>query len=127
MGAHPDREVAVARALTEVAQGRVVDGGAGTAAAPPGLAAATCVTFTELPTHPSDDVVTDIDTMLRRLRAGGLTRVIAVDMSPPEVPVHVVRLLVPGLESWGIDRSRIGARATRAWNDAARAAAGGSS
>ncbi|MER7332210.1 MULTISPECIES: YcaO-like family protein [unclassified Micromonospora] len=75
----------------------------------------------DLPSHPGDDVAADIRFMLDRLRAGGLRRVLVVDLSPPDIPVHVVRVLVPGLESWGSDRSKIGHRATRAWNRAVRA------
>ena len=123
LGTHPDREVALVRAVTECAQGRVVAPGTALPGPPPPpdrfIAAA------DLPTYPSGDVVADIDTMLGRLRACGLTRVIAVDLSPPGVPVHVVRVLVPGMESWAIDRSRIGERATRVFNDAAGRAVDG--
>jgi ribosomal protein S12 methylthiotransferase accessory factor len=76
------------------------------------------VNSADLPSYPSDDVVADIRFMLDRLRACGLTRAVVVDVSPPEIPVHAVRVLVPGLESWAIDRSKLGDRATRAWNQA---------
>jgi ribosomal protein S12 methylthiotransferase accessory factor len=89
--------------------------------ASPWRTAGSPVSAADLASHPSDDVARDIRLMLDRLRACGLARVIAVDVSPPDLPVHVVRMLVPGLESWFIDRSRIGRRATAAWNAAAAA------
>jgi ribosomal protein S12 methylthiotransferase accessory factor len=113
-GTHPDLEVALVRAITECAQLRAygdesvestVDGGCSADAS-------------TLPTYPSDDIATDIRFLLARLRAGGLARAVVVDLSPPDIPAHVVRVVVPGLESWAIDRSRIGTRAADAWNAA---------
>jgi ribosomal protein S12 methylthiotransferase accessory factor len=114
-GTHPDLEVALIRAITECAQSRVLD----PQPAPWRLPSdQTPVKAADLPSYPSDDVVADIRFMLDRLRACGLTRAVVVDVSPPEIPVHAVRVLVPGLESWAIDRSKLGDRATRAWNQA---------
>jgi ribosomal protein S12 methylthiotransferase accessory factor len=76
------------------------------------------VPLAETPSHPSDDVMTDVRLMLDRLAADGLDRVIAVDVSPPEVPATVVRVIVPGAESYAVDRSRIGPRAAATWNTA---------
>jgi ribosomal protein S12 methylthiotransferase accessory factor len=113
-GAHPDLEVALIRAITEVAQGRALDPHRQESRTPP--ADQTVVKAADLPSYPSEDIVADIEFMLDRLRACGLKHAVAVDLSPPEIPVHVVRVLVPGLESWAIDRSKLGERATRAWN-----------
>jgi ribosomal protein S12 methylthiotransferase accessory factor len=123
-GTHPDIETALIRAITECAQGRALDEGSNEDEmyVQPGEGA--LVNVKDLPTYPTDDIVADIALMLDRLRACGLSRVIAVDLSPPEIPVHVVRLLVPGLESWAIDHSRLGTRATRAWNEAVQAVLG---
>ena len=54
------------------------------------------------------------------MRAAGLVRGVAVDVSPPDLPVAVVRVIVPGLESWGVDHSKLGRRAAAAWNAAVR-------
>ncbi|HVQ91034.1 MAG TPA: YcaO-like family protein [Mycobacteriales bacterium] len=142
IGTSPDAEVAVLRAITECAQSRAVDVQATredfeppAADVPdfrlfakrvstvdkdawPWRAAGEQVRLADLATHRSDDIVADIRFMLDRLRDRQLGRVVAVDVSPPGIPVRVARVLVPGLESWGTDRSRIGVRAARAWNEA---------
>jgi ribosomal protein S12 methylthiotransferase accessory factor len=69
------------------------------------------VRFGDLPSFPSEDVVTDLQLMVDRLAAQGLSQVIVVDLSPPTVPASVVRVVVPGLESWSVDRSKLGQRA----------------
>ncbi|WP_045314886.1 YcaO-like family protein [Lentzea aerocolonigenes] len=143
IGTHPDAEVAVLRAITEVAQCRAVDMQAlreditlpgsdvhksqwhaqrasktdeGSWATAPTAA----IRFRDLPSRPSDDVVADIRVLLDVVLARGLDKAIVVDLSPPGIPASVVRVIVPGLESWSIDSSRIGARATHAWNEAVR-------
>jgi ribosomal protein S12 methylthiotransferase accessory factor len=118
-GTHPDVEVALIRAITECAQARALDPGIG---AEPALSTvdipATGEKVSNLPSYPSDDVVTDIWLMLDRLASRGIDRVVVVDVSPPEIPVHVVRVVAPGLESWAIDRSKLGRRASAAWDRA---------
>jgi ribosomal protein S12 methylthiotransferase accessory factor len=115
-GTHPDRDVALVRAITECAQGHAFDPSAADLSTTDETGPLTPVG--DLATYPSDDLMADVRFMLDRLRACGLPRVVAVDLSPPEIPVCVVRVVVPGLESWAIDRSRIGTRATDAWNAA---------
>jgi len=118
-GTHPDVEIALIRAITECAQGRATDPLA-SGEAPPSTVdgGGTGEPAASLPSYPSDDVVTDIRLMLDRLASCGLSRVVVVDLSPPEIPVHVVRVVAPGLESWAIDRSKLGSRATAAWDRA---------
>ncbi|MFC6017944.1 YcaO-like family protein [Plantactinospora solaniradicis] len=118
-GAHPDLEIALTRAITECAQSRAVGGG-GPTLMPLPAAAVPAVPVSTVASYPSDDIVADIRLLLDRLRAAGLGRVVVVDLSPPQLPGHVVRVLVPGLESWAIDRSKLGDRATRAWARAVR-------
>lgn len=113
-GTHPDAEAALIRAVTECAQARALGVRTPRKSSPH-------QTVTDLPTYPSDDLVADIRLVLDHLAKAGLDRAIVVDLSPPEIPAHVVRVLVPGLESWAIDRSKIGERATRAWNETTRA------
>ena len=55
----------------------------------------------------SDDLAADLRTVLRLLRHGGMDQVIAVDLSPADLPVSVVRVIVPQLETMLID-GRIG-------------------
>ncbi|GAC1653110.1 MAG: YcaO-related McrA-glycine thioamidation protein [Vulcanimicrobiaceae bacterium] len=124
---------ALVRAMTEAVQSRVVDiQGAREdvvrADAPPGLMAdhgrratslpygrwyfdVPCepVAFAGIPDAASDDLRQDVDMLLQFLREFRASRVAVVDLSPPDVPVHVVRAIVPELETTLID-GRIGPR-----------------
>jgi ribosomal protein S12 methylthiotransferase accessory factor YcaO len=144
VGAHPDVRVAAARALTEVAQSRACDiqalredlapadgdGGA------KGIVVHTRrvrqvdrrrwlhrpSTFRRpwqaIERHEHADILSDIELILTRLRRAGIEQAIVADFSPPEAPVAVVRVLVPGLETWIADRGRIGQRAASHWKAA---------
>lgn len=141
-GTHPDAEVAVIRAITECAQSRAVDIQAmredirlpdeqvskyqkhvqrsstidkGAWAWRP---VRKVVNFADIPSWRTADVMADLRLMLRRLRESGIGRALAVDLSPPGIPVTVVRVMVPQLESWAVDHGRIGARGAAAWNRA---------
>ena len=48
----------------------------------------------------SDDLATDLRATLDSLRDSGMSSVIAVDLSPPDLPSAVVRTIVPGLETF---------------------------
>jgi ribosomal protein S12 methylthiotransferase accessory factor len=140
--AHPDAAVAAARALAEAAQSRAVDiQGIREDLAPPDVAVdpsrrhvqrasapdpegwyladnLRTVRLDALPCHRHADLMDDVRLLLARLAAVGVPRVVAVDLSLPDLPVAVVRVLVPGLESWIVDRSRLGRRAAAAWRAA---------
>jgi ribosomal protein S12 methylthiotransferase accessory factor len=139
-GADPDVTVAVIRAMTEVAQGRAAyleavreDLKAITrTTAHPGKerapnAATDCgdgdrplLPPTPLPgiaSQSTTDIVDDIRIMLAGLRRSGIERCVMVDLSTPDIPVSVVRIIVPGLESWIVDRGKIGPRAKARWRE----------
>jgi YcaO-like protein with predicted kinase domain len=115
-GCHPDRGIALARALTEAAQTRLTyiagvrddlspseyeeapGGEIGDALidalareSEPGL-------FGAVPSFASDDLSEDLRWALDRLSAIGVARVIAVDLTRPDLAIPVVRLVIPGLE-----------------------------
>lgn len=139
-GTHPDAEVAVIRALAEAAQSRAVDlqamredlnlpgakidkwqqhtyrGQVADAAKWPFGEVRDPVRFGDVPGNPSDDIMTDLRLMLDRLRAQGLSRVIAVDLSIPDLPVHVARVIVPGMETFALDQGKLGKRAGAMWD-----------
>ncbi|MFE2296514.1 YcaO-like family protein [Streptomyces sp. NPDC059452] len=141
-GTHPDAEVALVRAITECAQGRAVDIQAmreditlpGTDVpkyqfhvrrsakldreAWAWLPASRTVDFGSIKSTPSSDIMDDVSYMLEAIKAAGLPRVLVYDLSPPHMPVAVVRIIVPGLESWAVDHCRLGARSAQAWNRA---------
>jgi YcaO-like protein with predicted kinase domain len=130
MGCHPAREIALLRAITEAAQSRLTyisgtrDDLTRYDYALAGdqqlveqqqaiLAAETALDFTQVPTFMSDSFDADVEWELARLRAVGITDVIAVDLSREEFGIPVVRVVVPGLEgpTEKIRSCRLGARA----------------
>lgn len=141
LGCHPDANVALRRALTELAQSRAVDiQGVREDLTPPegaevmfslhtrrvsairrdtwylGLSKRRR-TLAELPSLVNDDIESDLNHIVSRLAACGMNEVIVVDFTPPGAPFAVVRVIVPGIEFWATDRGRIGPRAQRFWRE----------
>ncbi len=115
-GCHPDRGVALARAMTEAAQIRLTYIAGIRDDLPPsdyaeseqeklGAAlidamsqAADARSFRNVPSFDTDDVTADVRWQLQRLRAIGIESVVAVDLTRPDMGIPVVRLVIPGLE-----------------------------
>jgi YcaO-like protein with predicted kinase domain len=115
-GCHPDRSIALTRALTEAAQTRLTyiagirddllpseyqeppENEIGDALLDALAREAVPVALADVPSYVSDDLATDLQWTLRRLSAAGIARAIAVDLTRPEFGIPVVRLVVPGLE-----------------------------
>jgi ribosomal protein S12 methylthiotransferase accessory factor len=138
-GTHPDAQVAVSRALSELAQSRVVDiqGVREDLSNPEDDVPAYMhhvkrvekldrgswyYVRTERQRSVQDmggsehaDILDDIRYMLSRLRRAGIEQAVVVDLTSPGLGIPVVRVLVPGLESWAADHSRIGRRGTAVW------------
>jgi YcaO-like protein with predicted kinase domain len=131
-GCHPERSVAVVRALTEAAQSRLTviagsrdDFGRSRYRATQSAEALTYYldlarnargrrTFADLADWTGNTVEQDLDHVTCRLAAAGLDRVLFVDLSPPNVPIAVARVLIPGLEGPTESPSYLpGARARR--------------
>jgi len=115
-GCHPDRVIALIRALTEAAQARltyiagirddllpseyeeplnadIVD------ALLDAMRADTAPTsLHRIPTFVADDLTKDLRWELGRLRAAGTARVVAIDLTRLEFGIPVVRVVIPGLE-----------------------------
>ncbi len=128
MGTHTSARVAVMRALTEVAQSRLTQ--------IHGAREDTTVAqvrkrlgydrtkrmnaywfrdngeidYHTIPSCDSDDFVTDIQRMIDALKKRGLDRVIVIDLTRDEIGIPVVRVVVPGLESFAMDSERRGER-----------------
>ncbi len=139
LGTHPDRRVALTRALTEVAQSRCVDiQGVREDICPPDSPRTSFNAHTrristvdrrvwtvnesavrrklsDLPTAVHDNVNDDLAWLLAQLGARGITQVIVVDFTPPEAPFSVVRMIVPELETWSVNHGRLGRRALTYW------------
>ena len=113
-GCHPNRAIALARAMTEAAQTRLtyiagirddlldytesVKDKLGAALLDAVSQAAEPRCFTDVPNFDSDDVTADLRWELDRLRTVGVERTIAVDLSRPDFGIPVVRVVIPGLE-----------------------------
>lgn len=54
--------------------------------------------FLECPTIEQDTLTGDLQMLLARLASCGLDQVYSVDLSKPEVPANVVRIVIPQLE-----------------------------
>ncbi len=127
-GAHLDPEIAAIRALLEVAQSRVVQiQGAREDTVKAELMRkigydrmkrlnkhwfeeGDVVKLENLPNLSSEDIKSDIEKTLSMLKSRGFERVIAVNLTRPELEVPTVRVIVPGLEVFGIDPARVGER-----------------
>ena len=114
-GAHPARSVALLRALTEAAQGRLTqiagsrdDAGRNRygdhryALTLDGLrrrrSGAAARTFRNAPDWDSDSFDSDVRWELDRLRDAGIDTVIVVDLTKDAFKIPVVRVIIPGLE-----------------------------
>ncbi len=132
MGCHPDRNVALLRALTEAAQSRLGfisgarDDPAGWEYAdgtdqetPPGpaadLAGEAARDFTAVPAFGSDSLDADVAWELAALRSAGIGEVVAVDLTHEDFGIPVVRVVVPGLEGpvTTVPNCRLGQRAMK--------------
>jgi YcaO-like protein with predicted kinase domain len=115
-GCHPDRTIALTRALTEAAQARLTyiagvrDDLLATEYQEPTTAEivdtlldALCAenkphSFRDVPSFTADEINEDLRWELERLRTAGISRVIAVDLTRPDFGIPVVRVAIPGLE-----------------------------
>jgi YcaO-like protein with predicted kinase domain len=117
MGCHPDRKVALLRALTEAAQCRLtwISGARDDARAEDYDASPErfrfeldCMAvrgpmrhFHDVPTFEALTFEEDLEWILGRLRGADTKEVIWVDLTRPEFGIPVVRVIVPGLEPTG--------------------------
>ena len=139
LGAHPDVNVAVRRALTELAQSRCVDIQAVREdIAPPGVSGDAFGLHTrrisainyetwylgrsksrrklsEVRSVTHNTIEGDLCFLLERFAACGLTQIIVVDLTPDAMDYSVVRVIVPGIEFWATDHGRLGERAVAFW------------
>ncbi|MCK9391836.1 MAG: YcaO-like family protein, partial [Syntrophales bacterium] len=68
----------------------------------------------ELEVGYSNDIYDDIQSMISKLRTRGLDRVIAVNLTRSDVDIPTVRMIVPGMETYCFDKTRVGERAMKA-------------
>ncbi|MHB8197532.1 MAG: YcaO-like family protein [Vulcanimicrobiaceae bacterium] len=63
----------------------------------------------------SDDVAEDLRRLLTAMREAGMQHAVIVDLSPADLPIHVVRAIAPECETYAID-GRIGPKVLEALN-----------
>jgi ribosomal protein S12 methylthiotransferase accessory factor len=120
VGTHPDARVAICRALTEAAQSRVtfIQGGrediqhildqlpgdsiSESPGSPHWEETATSVAFEGIPSVENERIDEDVALILDKLPSYGLKRVIAFDLTRPEVGIPVVKIVVPEAETWSV-------------------------
>ena len=131
-GAHLDPKVATVRALLEIATTRAlfiqkygIEGMCETAPLylrhgeeeDPRFYAYHQKGIKELDVGYSTDIYEDIQYMISKLRARGLNRVIAVNLTRSDVDIPTVRMIIPGMETYCFDKTRVGERAMKALAD----------
>jgi ribosomal protein S12 methylthiotransferase accessory factor len=116
-GAHLDPEIAIVRAITEALQGRLnyIAGSrddifrsafSRTLSAWSSTVEALDRVQRESPPAPirpslaHSSLEADVHLLLKRLGASGIEHVIVVDITPEGFPIHVVRVVAPGLEGY---------------------------
>jgi YcaO-like protein with predicted kinase domain len=115
-GCHPDRAIALSRALTEAAQTRLTyitgirdDILPAEYHEPPGADLVDALldglrqdiiphSFRDIPSFAADDLAEDLQGELQRLEDYGFTQVVAIDLTRPEFGIAVFKLVIPGLE-----------------------------
>jgi ribosomal protein S12 methylthiotransferase accessory factor YcaO len=133
-GTHPDARIALIRAITEVSQTRAanIQGARDDLKkirykendeiykrkwqfmhASSVINNKNIIGFSEINTHPSEDILEDINLILSGLKKAGLKRVIIVDLTNPNIGIPVVRAIVPGLETFEVTKSIMGKRANK--------------
>jgi ribosomal protein S12 methylthiotransferase accessory factor len=128
MGTHAVPEIAILRALTEAAQSRATQIHGAREDTQEGhmkrrigyertkrlnkkwFTDSHEVDISDMYAYRSDDFLDDITYTLNLLQAVGINQVFVTDLTRPEIGIPVVRVIVPGLEHYAMDRDRSGDR-----------------
>jgi thioglycine synthase len=125
-GTHPDSRIALLRAITEVSQTRAAniqgarddlrkikygEHNTDDRRAWQFMQSTKKIRFSEVKTFFNEDILDDIKLIISRLKRAGLRHVIVIDLTNPEIGIPVVRVIVPGLETFKITKSVMGMRA----------------
>ena len=129
MGSHLDPEVAVLRALTEVAQSRATQiNGAREDTVRADFAREAGyermkrinkfyfkdeeekIKLSDIENKSTSSITEDIEIVKNELSANGLDKILYVDLTRPELDVSVVRVIIPEMELFALDPSRAGYR-----------------
>jgi ribosomal protein S12 methylthiotransferase accessory factor len=127
-GTHPDARIALVRAITEVSQTRAaniqgarddlrkMDYKAGSTAENKAwqfMHSNNIKSFDDIHSYENEDILDDIELLLKRLKGVGLDKAIIVNLTDDRLKIPVVRAIVPGLETFKVSKGVIGWRARR--------------
>jgi thioglycine synthase len=125
-GTHPDKRVALMRAVTEVSQTRVANihgarddlrkirydiHNTDDKNSWQFMASKNKINFSAITTYENEDILEDINVMVKYLKDAGLKKIIITDLTNPKLKIPVVRAIIPGLETFMISKSIMGWRA----------------
>jgi ribosomal protein S12 methylthiotransferase accessory factor len=125
-GTHPDKRIALLRAITEVSQTRVANiqgarddlrkikynnNNTDDKNAWQFMPSKKTINFSEIMTYQNEDILDDINLIVKYLKEAGLKKAIIVDLTNPNIKIPVVRAIIPGLETFMISKSIMGWRA----------------
>ncbi|MGD1835271.1 MAG: YcaO-like family protein [Nitrososphaeraceae archaeon] len=127
-GTHPDKRIALMRAITEVSQTRTAnihgarddlrkinygDNNSDDKNSWQFMQSKDKIKFSEINTYTNNNILDDIKLILNNLKKAGLQKAIVIDLTNDEIKIPVVRVIVPGMETFKISKSVIGNRARR--------------
>jgi ribosomal protein S12 methylthiotransferase accessory factor len=126
-GSHPNAGVAVLRALTESVQARlsVIQGARDDYNTTPSslraytrdqradLSSSARIPFSDVSSAGHDDVLDDLHFLIDRIVRSGFERVIVTDLTRPQLSIPVVRVRIPGLSAYVVNRRRVDWRCLR--------------
>jgi ribosomal protein S12 methylthiotransferase accessory factor len=129
-GTHPDKRIALLRAITEVSQTRAAniqgarddlrkikynDNNTDDKNAWQFMSSQNTIKFSDIITYQNDDILEDINLIIKFFKEIGLNKAIIVNLTNPKIKIPVVRAIVPGLETFKISKSVMGLRARRSY------------
>ena len=125
-GTHPDKRIALLRAITEVSQTRAAniqgarddlrkihynDNNTDDKNAWQFMASEKTINFSDIITYLNEDILDDINLIIKFFKIVGLKKAIIVNLTNPKIKIPVVRAIVPSLETFKISKSVMGLRA----------------
>ncbi len=125
-GTHPDSRIALIRAITEVSQSRAANiqgsrddlrkmkydlDDSDDKRSWQFIKSTKKIKFSDIKSFYNGDILDDIKLILAKLKEKGLSKAIIVNLTNPKFNIPVVRAIVPGLETFKVNKSIVGNRA----------------
>ena len=129
-GTHPDSRIALIRAITEVSQSRAANiqgsrddlrkmkydfDDSDDKRSWQFIKSTKNIKFSHIKSFYNEDILDDIKLILAKLKEKGLNKAIIVNLTNPKLNIPVVRAIVPGLETFKVNKSIVGSRAKEAF------------